>query len=101
MQQSSGQPSEGQLPLGGSAEESAQNWGFVISTFVLFFTGLPGVLARASVHTACVVLGHCSLRQSPSELAEVLQSAGRGGCIASSGVSFVEVSHVQAVMPTT
>ena len=98
MQRSSGPASEEQLPPGGRAEETAQNWGFVIGTFVLFFTGLPGVLARASVYTACVVIGHCSLRQSPSELAVALRSIGQDGHIASSGVPFLEVSQLQAAM---
>lgn len=92
MQQRAGQSPEAQQPQAEAGQqEAARSWGFIVGTFVLFFTGIPGVLARASVYTALIVLCHSSLRQSPSEFAVALQSTGQSSKVPP-GVPFLEVN---------
>lgn len=72
-------------------DEVTRNWGFMVCTFIVFFTGLPGVLARAAVYSTVLILGHSSLRQSPSEFAVAVKSLGQTGSMQCAGVPFLEV----------
>lgn len=87
----SGQRQEGHQQAAASRDDLQRNWGFMACTFAAFYSGLPGVISRAAIYAALVILTHTSLRQTPSEHAIKLRNLAQNGGTHCPGVPFLEV----------